>query len=352
MNKQMKDTFIKAATGQPTEYVPVWYMRQAGRSQPEYRAIKEKYSLFEITHQPELCAYVTKLPVDQYDVDAAVLYKDIMTPLPAIGVDVEIKSGIGPVIENPIRSMEDITRLGMLHPEQDIKYVLDTIRLLTTEQLNVPLIGFSGAPFTLASYMIEGGPSKNYHKTKAFMYAKPDAWHALMEKLGDMVVTYVKAQINAGASAIQIFDSWVGALNVEDYRLFIKPVMHRIFSELESENVPFIMHGVGASHLALEWNELSLDVVGLDWRLPISDARKMGITKAVQGNLDPAVLLAPWSVIEERAKQIIEQGIEQPGFIFNLGHGVFPDVDPAVLKKLTGFIHEYSGDLLSKRARK
>ena len=166
MSKQVKDTFIKAAKGQQTDYVPVWYMRQAGRSQPEYRAIKEKYSLFEITHQPELCAYVTKLPVDQYDVDAAVLYKDIMTPLPAIGVDVEIKSGIGPVIENPIQSMDDVSRLGMLHPEQDIKYVLDTIKLLTTEQLNVPLIGFSGAPFTLASYMIEGGPSKNYHKTK------------------------------------------------------------------------------------------------------------------------------------------------------------------------------------------
>lgn len=352
MSKQVKDTFLKAAKGQPTDYVPVWYMRQAGRSQPEYRAIKEKYSLFEITHHPELCAYVTKLPVDQYDVDAAVLYKDIMTPLPAIGVEVEIKSGIGPVIENPIESMEDISRLGMLHPEQDIKYVLDTIKLLTTEQLNVPLIGFSGAPFTLASYMIEGGPSKNYHKTKAFMYAKPEAWTVLMEKLGDMVITYVKAQIQAGASAIQIFDSWVGALNVEDYRLFIKPVMERIFSELKEENVPFIMHGVGASHLALEWNNLPLDVVGLDWRLPISEARKMGITKAVQGNLDPAVLLAPWNVIEERAKQIIEQGIEQPGFIFNLGHGVFPDVNPAVLKRLTGFIHEYSGDLLSKRVGK
>ncbi|WP_400246373.1 uroporphyrinogen decarboxylase [Niallia sp. JL1B1071] len=352
MSKQVKDTFIKAAKGQPTDYVPVWYMRQAGRSQPEYRAIKEKYSLFEITHQPELCAYVTKLPVDQYDVDAAVLYKDIMTPLPAIGVDVEIKSGIGPVIENPIQSMDDVSKLGMLHPEQDIKYVLDTIKLLTTEQLDVPLIGFSGAPFTLASYMIEGGPSKNYHKTKAFMYAKPEAWTTLMEKLGDMVITYVKAQIQAGASAIQIFDSWVGALNVEDYRIFIKPVMERIFSELKEENVPLIMHGVGASHLALEWNDLPLDVVGLDWRLPISEARKMGITKAVQGNLDPAVLLAPWSVIEERTKAIIQQGIQTPGFIFNLGHGVFPDVDPAVLKRLTGFIHDYSGDLLSKREGK
>ena len=349
MSKQINDTFLRAAKGERTDYVPVWYMRQAGRSQPEYRAIKEKYSLFEITHQPELCAYVTKLPVDQYNVDAAVLYKDIMTPLPAIGVDVEIKSGIGPVIAEPIQTLEDVLKLGMLQPEQDIKYVLDTIELLTKEQLSVPLIGFSGAPFTLASYMIEGGPSKNYHKTKAFMYSNPEAWDALMEKLGSMVITYVKAQIQAGASAIQIFDSWVGTLNVVDYRQFIKPIMKKIFSELKAENIPLIMHGVGASHLALEWNDLPIDVVGLDWRLPIKEAREMGITKTVQGNLDPAVLLAPWDVIEERAKEIIQQGIEQPGFIFNLGHGVFPDVDPAVLKRLTAFIHDYSGELLSKQ---
>lgn len=342
MVKITNDTFLKAARGEKTSHVPVWYMRQAGRSQPEYRKIKEKYSLFEITHQPELCAYVTRLPVDQYDVDAAVLYKDIMTPLPALGVNVEIKSGIGPVIDNPIRSIEDIGRLGELNPENDIAYVLDTIKLLTKEQLSVPLIGFSGAPFTLASYMIEGGPSKNYHKTKAFMYSEPQAWFALMDKLGDMVITYVKAQINAGVSAIQIFDSWVGTLNVEDYRKYIKPIMNRIFSALREENVPLIMHGVGARHLALEWNELPLDVVGLDWRLPVREAREMGIQKAVQGNLDPSYLLAPWEVIEDKAKQILDQGMEQPGFIFNLGHGVFPEVNPDTLKKLTTFIHEYS----------
>ncbi|WP_028393201.1 uroporphyrinogen decarboxylase [Bacillus cihuensis] len=342
MVKITNDTFLKAAKGEKTAHVPVWYMRQAGRSQPEYRKIKEKYSLFEITHQPELCAYVTRLPVEQYDVDAAVLYKDIMTPLPALGVNVEIKSGIGPVIDNPIRSIEDVGRLGELNPENDIAYVLDTIKLLTKEQLTVPLIGFSGAPFTIASYMIEGGPSKNYHKTKAFMYTEPQAWFALMDKLGDMVITYVKAQINAGVSAIQIFDSWVGTLNVEDYRKYIKPIMNRIFSSLREENVPLIMHGVGARHLALEWHDLPLDVVGLDWRLPIREAREMGIHKAVQGNLDPSYLLAPWEVIEDTAKQILDQGMEQPGFIFNLGHGVFPEVDPETLRKLTAFIHEYS----------
>ena len=343
MSMEIKnDTFLKAARGEKTDQVPVWYMRQAGRSQPEYRKLKEKYSLFEITHQPELCAFVTRLPVEQYDVDAAILYKDIMTPLPALGVDVDIKSGIGPVISNPIQSLSDVEKLGELSPEEDIPYVLDTIKLLTTEQLTVPLIGFSGAPFTIASYMIEGGPSKNYNKTKAFMYSEPKAWFALMDKLADMIIIYVRAQIKAGVKAVQIFDSWVGALNVEDYRVFIKPIMNRIFTTLREENVPLIMFGVGASHLAMEWHDLPIDVVGLDWRLPITQARQMGIQKTVQGNLDPAILLSSWDIIEERTKQILDQGMEQDGYIFNLGHGVFPDVNPDTLKKLTAFIHEYS----------
>lgn len=340
--KVFNDTFLKACKGEKTDYVPVWYMRQAGRSQPEYRALKEKYGLFEITHQPELCAYVTRLPVEQYGVDAAILYKDIMTPLPAIGVDVEIKNGIGPVIDAPIRSKADIERLGELHPEEDLPYVLDTIQLLTKEQLNVPLIGFAGAPFTMASYMIEGGPSKNYHKTKALMYSDPEAWMLLMNKLADMTITYIRAQVKAGVSAFQIFDSWVGALNAADYRTFIKPVMQRIFTELKSENVPMIMYGVGASHLAKDWHDLPLDVVGLDWRMSVDEARKEGLTKTLQGNLDPTILLAPWEVIEERAKDILDQGMKSDHFIFNLGHGVFPDVSPDTLKKLTDFIHDYS----------
>jgi uroporphyrinogen decarboxylase len=339
--KNFNDTFLKACRGEEHDHVPVWYMRQAGRSQPEYRKIKEKYSLFEITHQPELCAYVTKLPVDQYNNDAAILYKDIMTPLPAIGVDVEIKSGIGPVIEKPITSKADVEKLGVISPEEDVPYVLDTIKLLR-EQLTVPLISFGGAPFTLASYMIEGGPSKNYNKTKAFMYAEPEAWHLLMDKLGEMTITYVKSQIAAGAEAIQIFDSWVGTLNVADYRTFVKPIMNKIFAELKQENVPLIMFGVGASHLANEWNDLPLDVVGLDWRLSVQEARDLGIKKTVQGNLDPAILLAPWDVIEERAKVILDQGMKNPNFIFNLGHGVFPEVKPETLKRLTAFVHDYS----------
>jgi len=341
MARLINDTFLKAARGEKTNHIPVWYMRQAGRSQPEYRKLKEKYSLFEITHQPELCAYVTRLPVEQYGVDAAILYKDIMTPLPAMGVNVEIKGGFGPVIDQPIRTYQDVERLGRIDPEQDLPYVLDTIRLLTTEQLTVPLIGFAGAPFTLASYMIEGGPSKNYNKTKAFMYREPRAWFLLMEKLADMTIAYVKAQIRAGVSAVQIFDSWVGALSVHDYREFMKPTMFRIFSELKKENVPLILFGIGASHLIREWNDLPVDVIGLDWRLEIRDARAMGITKTLQGNLDPAVLLAPWKVIEERVSNILQQGITQPGYIFNLGHGIFPDIKPETIKRLTQFVHEF-----------
>lgn len=342
MSNNFNDTIIRAYKGEQTDHTPAWYMRQAGRSQPEYLKLKEKYSLFEITHQPELAAYVTRLPVENYNLDAAILYKDIMTPMPAMGIDVEIKSGIGPVIDNPIKNLQDVENLGELEPEKDIDYILDTIRLLTEEQLTVPLIGFSGAPFTLASYMIEGGPSKNYSKTKAFMYRNPEAWFALMEKLGDMIVTYAKAQIKAGVSAVQIFDSWVGSLNAADYQVYIKPVMKRIFSDLKEENVPLILFGVGARHLLLEWNDLPVDVIGLDWRTSITEARTMGVTKVLQGNLDPAILLADWETIETKTKTILAEGIGNGGHVFNLGHGVTPDVKPETLKKLTELIHSYS----------
>lgn len=340
------DTLLRAARGEQVEHTPVWYMRQAGRSQPEYLKIKEKYSLEEITKQPELCAYVTKLPVDQYNVDAAILYKDIVTPLPAIGIDVKIKAGVGPVISNPIRSVQDVYNLGEIDPETDVPYVLETIRMLTKEQLNVPLIGFAGAPFTLASYMIEGGPSRSYNLTKSFMVSQPEAWFLLMDKLADMTIMYITAQVNAGAKAIQIFDSWVGALHVDDYRIFIKPTMEKIFANLRTLNVPLITFGVGASHLAQEWHDLPVDVVGLDWRLSIAEAEAKGFTKTIQGNLDPTLLIADWDVLEKRAKTIIEQGVSYGHHIFNLGHGVFPDVKPATLKKLTELIHTYSAECM------
>ncbi|MBU6081653.1 MULTISPECIES: uroporphyrinogen decarboxylase [Allobacillus] len=337
------DTILRAYNGEKTDYTPLWFMRQAGRSQPEYLKLKEKYSLFEITHQPELCAYVTELPVQNYNTDAAILYKDIMSPLPPMGVDVEIKSGIGPVIDDPIRTMQDIQSLRPINPEEDLHYVMDTIRILTKEKLSVPLIGFSGAPFTLASYMIEGGPSKQYNKTKAMMYSEPKMWFALMDKLGDMVIDYTKAQVNAGAKAIQIFDSWVGAVNAQDYRVFIRPVMERIFEALKQEGIPTILFGIGSRHLLNEFNELPVSTIGLDWRTSIQEAREMGIDKTLQGNLDPAFLLADWETIETRTKEILDQGMNQSGgYVFNLGHGVFPEVKPETLKRLASFIHEYT----------
>lgn len=342
LTKKFNDTILRAYRGEETNYTPAWFMRQAGRSQPEYLEIKKEHSLFEITHRPDICAYVTKLPVDQYNVDAAILYKDIMTPLPAMGVDVEIVSGIGPVIDNPIGSIDDVKRLGLLNPVDDIPYVLDTIKLLTKDQLEVPLIGFSGAPFTLASYMIEGGPSKTYAKTKAMMYKEPETWFLLMDKLADMIITYVEAQVKAGVSAIQIFDSWVGSLNVSDYRLFIKPVMNKIFTELQKLDVPLILFGIGARHLLKEFDDLPVDVIGLDWRTSIAEARELGVTKVLQGNLDPAILLADWDTIETRTKAILEDGLKDGRHVFNLGHGVTPDIKPATLKKLTELVHSYT----------
>ncbi|MEJ8776324.1 uroporphyrinogen decarboxylase [Pseudogracilibacillus sp. ICA-222130] len=349
MTKKFNDTIIRAYKGEKTDYTPVWYMRQAGRSQQEYLEVRKNHTLFEITHNPELCAYVTRTPVENYHNDAAILYKDIMSPLPAMGIDVEIKSGIGPVIENPIRTIEDVQQLGTLRPKEDIPYVLDTIHLLTTGQLSVPLIGFSGAPFTLASYMIEGGPSKNYSETKAFMYTHTEAWFLLMDKLSDMVIDYTKAQIEAGVHAIQIFDSWVGALNASDYRTFVKPYMHKIFTALQKENVPLIMFGIHARHLLLEWNDLPLDVIGLDWRTSIQEARELGVTKVLQGNLDPTILLADWDTIETRAKAIIDEGLQDGKHVFNLGHGVTPNIQPATLKKLTELIHSHSGRSIVSR---
>lgn len=337
------DTILKMIKGEKTSHTPVWFMRQAGRSQPEYRKLKEKYSLFEITHQPELCAYVTHLPVDNYNTDAAILYKDIMTPLKPIGVDVEIKSGIGPVIQNPIKSVQDVEKLSQIDPKRDVPYVLDTIKILTEEKLNVPLIGFTGAPFTLASYMIEGGPSKNYNLTKAMMYRDEATWFALMDHLVAISIDYVNAQIEAGAELVQIFDSWVGALNVQDYRKYIKPGMDKLVNGIKRQHqVPVILFGVGASHLINEWNDLPIDVLGLEWRTSIQQAQQMGVNKTLQGNLDPSLLLAPWEVIEERLKDILDQGMSRGKHIFNLGHGVFPEVQPETLRKVSQFVHDYT----------
>lgn len=338
----MNNTYVIMIRGEVPQHTPVWFMRQAGRSQAEYRRIKAKYSLFEITRQPELCAYITKLPVDEYNVDAAILYKDIMTPLVPIGVDVDIKAGVGPVIANPIRSMEDVARLRALDVEGELPYMIETIRLLTEEMLQVPLIGFGGAPFTLASYMIEGGPSKNYNKTRQMLVCRPDIWDALMDKLTQMTIAYLGAQIKAGAAAIQIFDSWVGAVNRAEYEVRIFPWMERIIGTLKQQypEVPITMFGVGTGHLLSLWRKLPLDVIGLDWRCTVAEASEMGIAQTLQGNLDPAYLFADWPIIRREIDRILEEGKAHGKHIFNLGHGVVPEANPDVLKRITAYVHE------------
>lgn len=336
------NTILQAYRGQATTHTPVWYMRQAGRSQKEYREIKKQYSLFEITHNPELCAYVTRLPVDNYQNDAAILYKDIMSPIPAMGVEVEIKPGIGPVIDQPIKGFADVENLRPFVAEEAVPYVLETIKILTEEQLQVPLIGFSGAPFTLASYLIEGGPSKTHQKTKVFMYQEKEAWFLLMERLSDMIIEYAQAQKRAGIEAFQIFDSWVGVLSQADYVTYVKPSMLKITEALQKEEIPMILFGVQTRHLLTDFNDLPVDVIGLDWRTTIQEARAMGVTKVLQGNLDPALLLADWASIQQKTQEILDEGLADGRHVFNLGHGVTPDVNPETLKKLTSFIHHYS----------
>jgi len=341
------DRLIRASFGQQVDRVPVWYMRQAGRYDPDYRKIKEKYSLLEICRQPELAAEVTLMPVRKLGVDAAILYSDIMNPVASIGIDFDIVKNIGPVIDNPIRSAADVDRLRPIDVEGDLSHILETIRILDKE-LDVPLITFAGAPFTIASYLIEGRPSKGYIRTKTLMYSEPEVWHRLMQKLGDMVITYVRAHIGSGGKAFQLFDSWVGALSPVDFKKYVLPTITRIFAELSDLNVPKIYFpGVASGELLPELLELQANVIGLDWRVSISEGRKrLGGKFAVQGNLDPYVLTAPMDVIKQQAKAIIDEGVKEPGYIFNLGHGLFPEASLDKLKELTAYIHEYSAEAL------
>jgi len=343
------DRFIRACRRQEIDTVPVWYMRQAGRYDPEYRKIKEKYSLLEICRQPELAAQVTMMPVHKLGVDAAILYSDIMNPVASIGIDFDIVKNIGPVIDNPIRSEADIDRLTPIDVERDLSHILDTIRILDRE-LEVPLITFAGAPFTIASYLIEGRPSKSYIRTKSMMYGEPELWDKLMYKLGDMVIAYLRAHIKNGGKAFQLFDSWVGALARHDFERYVLPTITRIFAELSDLDVPKIYFpGVSSGELLPALTELKTDVIGLDWRVSIEEGRRRtGGSFAVQGNLDPYVLTAPMPVIKQHAKDIIDQGIQQPGFVFNLGHGLFPEASLDKLRELTEYVHEYSQQVIAR----
>ncbi|MFT8361873.1 MAG: uroporphyrinogen decarboxylase [Sporolactobacillus sp.] len=341
MSTLFNDTFLRACRKERVAHIPVWYMRQAGRYQADYRAIREKYSFFEISRHPEVCAQVTRMPVDHLGVDAAILFADIMTPLKARGLDVSIIEGVGPVIKQPFREEKDLQRLRLLEPMRDLPYVLETIDRLH-DQLDVPLIGFAGAPFTLASYLIEGGPSKNYHVTKAFMYTHPRLWQALMDDLAEMTIQYLSAQINAGAQAVQVFDSWVGSLSALDYSCYIAPTMVRIFNALRQTGAVTLYFSAGAGHLVQEWTKLPVDVLSVDWRTDVAQLNEAHVAQAIQGTLDPSLLLAPWPLLQARAEQILQQLSGRPGYIFNLGHGVFPDVEEDTLRRLTDYVHCYS----------
>lgn len=343
------DLFLRACKQQPVSRTPVWYMRQAGRYDPDYRKIKKKYSLLEICAQPELAAEVTLLPVRKLGVDAAILYSDIMNPVKSIGVDFDIVPNVGPVIDQPLRQASDIHNLRPVQVEEDLNHILQTIHILDKE-LSVPLIGFAGAPFTIASYLIEGRPSKNYLHTKRLMYTEPELWQLLMSKLGHMVSTYLRAQIKAGAKAVQLFDSWAGSLSPYDYVHYVLPTIKSIFDNLADLEQPKIYFpGVGSGELLPQLTSIKADVISVDWRVSISEARRrFNHQFAIQGNLDPLVLTAPWSMLEERSKAIIEDGMKSPGYIFNLGHGLFPEASIDQLKKLTAFVQHFSERSIAK----
>jgi len=334
--------FLRACRREPVPYTPVWFMRQAGRSLPEYRRIREGMPMLESCTRPELITEITLQPLRRFDVDAAILYSDIVVPLRAIGVDVDIKPGVGPVVANPIRSAADLAVLRGLEPD-DVPYVTEAVRMLVAELDERPLIGFAGGPFTLASYLVEGGPSKSHDRTKALMYGDPELWHALLGRLADLTISFLQVQVAAGASAIQLFDSWVGAVGPDDYRHAILPHTSRVFGALEPAGVPRIHFGVGTGELLGLLGEAGADVVGVDWRIPLDEAvRRVEPGKALQGNLDPAVLLAPWDTIAQRAREVLERGRTAEGHVFNLGHGVLPETSPDNLARLADLVHSAS----------
>jgi len=335
--------FLAACRRQPVDATPVWFMRQAGRYLPEYRAIREKYSLIEICKHPEIAAEVTLQPVRALGVDAAILFADILLPAIPLGVGLEFAKGEGPILQHPIRSLDDVKNLRPVNPQEDLGYVLEAIRILRGELSATPLIGFCGAPFTVASYLIEGGSSREFLKTKAMMYSTPETWRALMEKLSAVLSEYLVAQIRAGAQAVQVFDSWVGALNPADYEEFVLPYSRRVLQAAKAENVPVIHFGVNTTTLLPQMKRAGGDVLGLDWRIPLDDGWKiLGDDVAVQGNLDPAVLFAPLPEIHKRVDDILTRAAGKPGHIFNLGHGVLQNTPVDTLKAVVERVHQGS----------
>jgi uroporphyrinogen decarboxylase len=331
-----------ACRREPVPHTPVWFMRQAGRSLPEYRKVRAGIAMLDACRTPDLVTEVTMQPVRRYGVDAAILFSDIVVPLKAIGVDLDIKPGVGPVVARPIRTAADLDQLRPLEPG-DVGFITEAIGQLTAELGATPLIGFAGAPFTLASYLVEGGPSRNHENTKALMYGAPDVWDELMRRLAGIQATWLRIQVDAGASAVQLFDSWVGALPAADYARQVLPHSTAVLAALADTGVPRIHFGVGTGELLALMGQAGADVVGVDFRVPLDEAtRRVGPDRALQGNLDPAMLFAPWEALAARTRETIEAGRAAPGHIFNLGHGVIPETDPDMLAHVVELVHEAS----------
>ncbi len=329
---------LVAAAGEKPKHTPVWFMRQAGRSLPEYRKLREGVPMLEACFNPEMVCEITMQPVRRHDVDAAILFSDIVVPLVAAGIDVDIVPGTGPVVASPVRTADDVAALPDA-TEESLRPVARAIGLLRNELGATPLIGFAGAPFTLASYLIEGGPSRHHERTKALMHSDKPTWHALLDKLATITQEFLKMQIAAGVQAVQLFDSWAGALSERDYRELVLPHSTAVLGSLADAGVPRIHFGVGTSELLPAMREAGADVVGVDWRLPLDEAARRLPGAVLQGNLDPALLLADFSVVEAEVRRIHAEGKAAAGHIFNLGHGVLPETDPDVLTRVVELVH-------------
>ena len=335
---------VRAARCEQTERTPVWFMRQAGRILPEYRAIRERLTLIEISERPDVATEVTLQPLRRMPLDAAILFADIMTPLLGAGVALDIVEGVGPVIESPVRDAAGVRALRPLEPAVDVPHVLEALRMLRRElDPSKALIGFAGAPFTLAAYLVEGRPSRDFVRTKSLMYGAPAVWHELMERLTALTIAYLAAQVSAGADVIQLFDSWVGALSPDDYRRYVQPYTSRIFAALGPRDVPMIHFGVTTATLLDDMRTDGATVIGLDWRTPLDAGwARVGHHLAVQGNLDPAVLFAPRDVVEAKVRDVLRKAAGRPGHIFNLGHGILPNTQPENAKYLVDSVKEIS----------
>jgi len=337
------DTFLKACRREKTDFTPVWLMRQAGRYMKEYMEIRSKHSFLEMCKNPEIAAQITLQPVNKLGVDAAILFADILLPLDGMGIDFEFAKNEGPVIHTPVRTRKDIDKVRFTPAEEATPYVMEAIKIVKKE-LNgrVPLIGFSGAPFTLASYIIEAGGSKNYVHAKTLMYEDPEGWHILMNKIADTVISYLNAQIKAGAQAVQLFDSWVGCMCPKDYEEYVLPHSKKVIDHID-KSVPLIHFAFNASTLLPQVVRAGGDVIGLDWKIDLGEAWKtVGYDKAVQGNIDPVILHGPIPVIRKRVKEILDSAGGRPGHIFNLGHGILPTTPVEHAKALVDAVHEYS----------